>query len=734
MKPHFKPPANHLQPAWHKATRMLILLIILIASLFAGMASASVPLSWQVTPRNPSPVSFDRHHGETLELRCTFTGFGELPFSGSGAVAPRLYYQTNGMAAAWWSVPASVSSNVLSATFPPSADPGTDRLALFFGAPSNAYASAVLRLRHSPGFTPNVLPAPEPGYVEQDPTVPAWAKAETPPASGITTNDVCNIMTNVVGVLYGKWQVYTNGVYCETGEVYEFGWLEENGGFYYEIVDRPYADLFFDTFVTDSTNFAYRAGTGRIGDVTFPYYIIRPTTLNLVRLIDLPTLTNNIQASIAASATASSNYTDDAIATFTPAPAGRSWNRPGEWSLSYEPVLAEESSAFDSFTTNEFGMVFSNAISRTVRGLSARVFPDMLDPFTDSAPPPVSLAVPDGTVEGGIVSVPSNGIYRVRGTTASGEAREIPVPFASGAVNEKAESTYVADRASTARKLANDFSASALASMTDAGTAAYIGETNRFRVWRTIQPTFAWPGVGNTTPFALSPHVMVTAAHYPTWNIDRWTSNTLTNWISGSTFSVRRGPSVHLADWAATNGFTAAEIALAGDLTDVAMIPLVEGTIPSECCPFLASVDWLAEHYGDLEGICAWAITQGSAYWSPPANGNALLWAIPVILRGGSLTAANTWMAAGGIRPGMVARQDIAAAIGKYNDRSWYEIRGGDSGKPVWICDMTAGERRDILISHFHTVGSGPNYAAALTILRAYCAAHGDTLKEVAND
>ncbi len=180
-------------------------------------AIASVPLSWQVAPHNPAPAAFDRHHGETLELRCTFTGFGELPFSGSGAVTPRLYYQTNGMAAAWWSVPASVSSNVLSATFPPQADPGADRLSLFFGAPSNAYASAVLRLRHSPGFAPNVLPPPEQAtfeetdpvfaawiaatelvHEEQDPTVPAWAKAENPPTSGLSTNDVCNIVTNAV--------------------------------------------------------------------------------------------------------------------------------------------------------------------------------------------------------------------------------------------------------------------------------------------------------------------------------------------------------------------------------------------------------------------------------------------------------------------------------------------------------------------------------------------------------
>ena len=33
---------------------------------------------------------------------------------------------------------------------------------------------------------------------ESDPTVPAWAKSPTPPASGLSTNDVCNIVTNAV--------------------------------------------------------------------------------------------------------------------------------------------------------------------------------------------------------------------------------------------------------------------------------------------------------------------------------------------------------------------------------------------------------------------------------------------------------------------------------------------------------------------------------------------------------
>ncbi len=46
--------------------------------------------------------------------------------------------------------------------------------------------------------------APTP--TEIDPTVPAWAKADTPPASGLTTNDVCAIITNEV-VTAGEWRI-----------------------------------------------------------------------------------------------------------------------------------------------------------------------------------------------------------------------------------------------------------------------------------------------------------------------------------------------------------------------------------------------------------------------------------------------------------------------------------------------------------------------------------------------
>ena len=132
---------------------------------------AAVPLAWDIRPGQPAPVMFDRFHGETLEFRCTFRGFGELPFAAGADV--RLWYQTNGMGAAWWSAPATIRSNVLSAVWSPALDPGADRVSLFFGAPSNAYAAAVLRLRHSPGFAPGAMPDPE-SFHESDPEFTAW--------------------------------------------------------------------------------------------------------------------------------------------------------------------------------------------------------------------------------------------------------------------------------------------------------------------------------------------------------------------------------------------------------------------------------------------------------------------------------------------------------------------------------------------------------------------------------
>ena len=149
-------------------------LAMALAATLQLAALAAVPLAWDVRPGQPAPVTFDRYHGETIDFSATFRNFGELPFAPGADI--RLWFQTNGMGSAWWSVPATIQSNVLSATWSPALDPGADRVSLFFGAPSNAYAAAVLRLRHSPGFAPGAMPDPE-TFHESDPLFSSWLSA-----------------------------------------------------------------------------------------------------------------------------------------------------------------------------------------------------------------------------------------------------------------------------------------------------------------------------------------------------------------------------------------------------------------------------------------------------------------------------------------------------------------------------------------------------------------------------
>jgi len=123
-----------------------------------ALCVAAEPLVWERRPNRPAPAQFDTFHGQTLDLSCRFEGFGELPFAESGV---NLYWQTNGMGDAWWSMPATVNSNTVSASWLPRHDPGAGRVKFFFGAQSNAYASAVVRLLPSPGFVPVVQPLPD---------------------------------------------------------------------------------------------------------------------------------------------------------------------------------------------------------------------------------------------------------------------------------------------------------------------------------------------------------------------------------------------------------------------------------------------------------------------------------------------------------------------------------------------------------------------------------------------
>ena len=140
-----------------------ITLFTLSCSLFPGpfnILHAAVPLRWTVETSAANPATFDQFAGATYDLEATLQSRGK-PLAVAGD--PKLYWQTNGMGSAWWAAPATISGNVLRATWTPACDVGARVYNCFIGITGTVYNAAFqLRLRPSPGATPNELPLPTP--------------------------------------------------------------------------------------------------------------------------------------------------------------------------------------------------------------------------------------------------------------------------------------------------------------------------------------------------------------------------------------------------------------------------------------------------------------------------------------------------------------------------------------------------------------------------------------------
>ena len=173
----------------------LLTLLTLHFSLFTLSASAAVPLKWTVETSRAVPAQFEAYQGETLALEAALQSYGkplEAPLNYS------LYWQTNGMGSAYWSTNVSnVSnlsnpSNLLRATWTPSMETGAKVYNCFIGQPGTIYHAAFqLRLRPSPGETPNELPLPQKVIDFANVTVlnPPWSGG----GGGVDTNAVREI-------------------------------------------------------------------------------------------------------------------------------------------------------------------------------------------------------------------------------------------------------------------------------------------------------------------------------------------------------------------------------------------------------------------------------------------------------------------------------------------------------------------------------------------------------------
>ena len=131
-------------------------------ALFATTLYAAVPLRWTVETSRAQVAQFEAYRGETLDLEATMKSYGS-PLA--TPAQPSLYWQANGMGAAWWTTPATASGNVLRATWSPTNDCGGTVYNCFIGGPDATYRAAFrLRMLPSPGFTPNHLKLPTVTY------------------------------------------------------------------------------------------------------------------------------------------------------------------------------------------------------------------------------------------------------------------------------------------------------------------------------------------------------------------------------------------------------------------------------------------------------------------------------------------------------------------------------------------------------------------------------------------
>lgn len=140
--------------------------IALAILLSAGLARAQFAERWDAPADRPAPRDITVMRGEDLPVEPRFT-FGRAPADLSGCTAT-FWWQTNGMASAWWSSPAAVSASDtgrVSAVWSRTNDVGASSYTWFIGLTRGGTATSYraygrLVMRYAPGFSPASAPPP----------------------------------------------------------------------------------------------------------------------------------------------------------------------------------------------------------------------------------------------------------------------------------------------------------------------------------------------------------------------------------------------------------------------------------------------------------------------------------------------------------------------------------------------------------------------------------------------
>lgn len=127
--------------------------VLSVLFLFLALTASAASLKWSCNWPEAKSQTFSLYHGETAQLQPSFYVNGVLA---TNLTIEAAYYQTNGMADAWWQLPG--------ATFAPSNDCGAASYRFFVRAVGadgvNYRANGMLRMIDSPGFTPSEVALP----------------------------------------------------------------------------------------------------------------------------------------------------------------------------------------------------------------------------------------------------------------------------------------------------------------------------------------------------------------------------------------------------------------------------------------------------------------------------------------------------------------------------------------------------------------------------------------------
>lgn len=145
--------------------RRLQVLAAAIATAAACASARSPVIQWDIREADPAPAIVQIFRGETVTLQPRILADG-APVAWATNAQIRLYWQTNGMDSAWWSVPAATGTVAgrLSATWSPTNDAGAAAYAFFISASASAGVSyrahGRILMRGAPGASPALLNPP----------------------------------------------------------------------------------------------------------------------------------------------------------------------------------------------------------------------------------------------------------------------------------------------------------------------------------------------------------------------------------------------------------------------------------------------------------------------------------------------------------------------------------------------------------------------------------------------